>query len=67
MGTIDNAESIVSPSAEYNFKVWNILGKSVPSQPESQTKYKTYGEYVGRLKDFVRNRYNWMDEQINSF
>ena len=67
MCTIDNAESIVSPSAEYNFKVWNILGKSVPSQPESQTKYKTYGEYVGRLKNFVRNRYNWMDEQINSF
>lgn len=67
MNTIDNAESIVSPSAEYNFKVWNILGKSVPSQPDSHTKYKTYGEYVGRLKNFVMNRYNWMDEQINSF
>ncbi len=56
---------LVAPSAEMNFEVWDILGKNLSSQPSSHKKYDTYEKMVDRLEDFLKNRYKWMDKQLN--
>lgn len=63
--SVDYMSELVKPSAEMNFEVWDILGKSVTSQPSSHKKYDTYEKMIGRLKDFINNRYKWLDEQLN--
>ncbi len=63
--SVDYMSELVKPSAEMNFEVWDILGESVSSQPSSHKKYDTYEKMIGRLKDFITNRYNWLDEQLN--
>ena len=61
---IDKMSVLVAPSAEYNFKVWDILGKELKSQPTAHKKYDTYEKMIGRLKTFLINRYKWIDEQL---
>ena len=63
--SIDYMSSLVSPSAEMNFKVWDILGKDVLSQPSSHKKYDTYEKMINRLKSFVNDRYDWLDGELN--
>lgn len=65
ISSVDYMSALTSPSAEMNFKVWDILGKSVTSQPSSHKKYDTYEKMVLRLKEFITNRYEWLDEQLN--
>ena len=64
LNSLDEMHVLIKPSAEMNFKVWNILGKSVSSQPSSHKKYNTYDKMVQRLRDFIVNRYNWLDKQL---
>lgn len=65
LDSVDKMSQFVSPSAEMNFKVWDVLGKSIISQPSSHKKYDTYEKMVNRLKEFINDRYNWMDDQLN--
>lgn len=62
---IDKMGETLAPSAEYNFTVWNILGtRAVAPQPKSIVDLKTYEDNVKYIRDFVQNRWNWMDENI---
>ncbi len=65
LDSVDHMSELVAPSADMNFKVWDILGKKIPSQSNSQNKYDTYEKMIGRLKDFLINRYAWIDGQLN--
>ena len=62
---VNGMGELVAPSAEMNFKVWDILGKSGPSQPSSHKKYDTYEKMVDRLRTFIQDRYDWLDKQLN--
>ncbi len=64
LSAVDVMSALVAPSAEMNFEVWDILGKSVTSQPTSHNKYDTYEKMIGRLRDFIENRYKWFDSQL---
>ncbi|MBR6559116.1 MAG: CotH kinase family protein [Clostridia bacterium] len=65
IGLIDRMEETLSSSAEYNFTVWNILGtRVVAPQPKSIVNLKTYEDNVKYIRDFVTNRWNWMDNNI---
>lgn len=63
--SIETMYEIIKPSADVNFEVWDILGKDVLALPASHKKYDTYEKMIGRLKDFLNNRYKWMDKQLN--
>ena len=65
LDSVEYMAELVEPSAEMNFQVWDILGVKIPSQPEAHNKYDTYDKMIGRLKKFLQNRYNWLDEQLN--
>jgi len=63
--SIESMAIVIQPSAQMNFAVWDILGKSVPSQPNEHKKYNTYELQIERLKTFIENRYEWFDKQLN--
>lgn len=63
--SVDTMGALVAPSAEMNFEVWDILGIWIPSQPEYHNQYDTYEKMVQRLRNFIINRYNWLDGQLN--
>ena len=63
--SIETMYEIIKPSADVNFEVWDILGKDVLALPASHKKYDTYEKMIGRLKDFLNNRYQWIDKQLN--
>ena len=65
LSSVEQMAALVAPSAEMNFEVWDILGENVPSQPSSHKKYDTYEKMTQRLKTFLQNRYNWLDDQLN--
>ena len=64
LSAVDGMSLLVAPSADMNFEVWDILGKSVTSQPASHNKYDTYEKMIGRLRSFIENRYKWFDSQL---
>lgn len=63
--SVETMSELVKPSADMNFTVWDILGKDVLSQPAAHKKYDTYEKMIGRLKDFLTNRYKWIDKQLD--
>ena len=65
LSSVDTMSALVSPSAQLNFQVWDILGKQIPSQPSWHNQYDTYEKMTQRLKDFLTGRYRWMDAQLN--
>lgn len=58
---VDTMSALVAPSAEYNFKIWKILGEKIKSQPSSHKKYDTYEKMTGRLRSFIESRFEWID------
>ena len=65
LDSIDTMSVLVSPSAEMNFEVWDILGKSLSAQPWYHTQYDTYEKMTGRLRTWLTDRYHWLDSQLN--
>lgn len=66
LSSVDSMGALVTPSAQMNFAVWDILGQSIPSQPASHTQYDTYEKMIQRLRSFIQNRYQWLDGQLNA-
>ncbi len=65
LNRIDRMEQTLAPSAEYNFAVWDILGtRAVRPQPVSIKNLKTYADHVKYIRNFIENRWNWMDANI---
>ncbi len=65
LNCVDTMSSLVTPSAEMNFEVWDILGKKHSAQPASHNQYDTYEKMVARLRAFLLDRYAWMDAELN--
>ena len=62
---VDRMGTTLAPSAKYNFEVWNILGtRAVLPQPTSIVNLVTYEDNVKYLRDFISNRWSWMDNNI---
>lgn len=64
---IEEQYSIVSPSAELNFKRWDILGKKVAFERRDTVDYLTYSSHIYYLQEFIVNRAAWIDSQIENF
>lgn len=63
---IDELYEKVKPSAKYNFEVWDILGKKVAYEPSYTNKYNTYEKQINYLKNYLKSRWEWIDNNISS-
>lgn len=52
-------------SAEYNFKLWQILGLAVWPNPAGSENRTTYLNEIEYLSDWMNERFNWIDASIN--
>lgn len=65
LSAVDRMGEMLTPHAVYNFARWELLGtRAVPPQPLLITELVTYGDNVRYLRDFIENRWQWMDENI---
>lgn len=65
LNCIDRMGETLAPSAQYNFEKWNILGtRAVAPQPWSITELKTYEDNVSYIRNFIVNRWNWINSQL---
>lgn len=62
--SIDEMYALTAPSAEMNFRVWKILGKPLSAVPASHKQYDTYEKMIDRLKTFLEDRSQWLDEEL---
>ncbi len=66
LGCIDRMGETLAGSAKYNFERWSILGtRAVLPQPLSVTTLQTYEDNVAYIRNFVVNRWNWMDKELS--
>lgn len=48
-----------------NFNVWDILGSDFYPTPDSIARLTDYDAVVKQLKDWITNRYRWMDNYLH--
>jgi len=63
---IDSISNYADEAQERHYAKWKTLGINVGS-PEIGEIPTTYEGEVQRLKDFVDIRFNWLDDEMNSF
>ncbi len=66
LAVVDEAEENAAPSANENFMRWDILGKKVQFEKRAAYKIKTYSGQLAYLRDFMNNRFEWMDKTIRA-
>jgi hypothetical protein len=64
MKIIDDAALKLNESQKRNYEKWKILGKYVWPNPEPFPA--TYQEEISTLKTWLKNRLNWMDNNIKT-
>ena len=64
LSAVDEMGEKVTPSAADNFKVWDILGKKVAFEPSYTNQYDTYEKQLKYLRDFIENRWKWIDANV---
>lgn len=65
--TIDAQYALVAPSAEKNFKKWNILQKQIGIGNVNYNKYSTHELQVEYLKEFLTMRANYIDNRLGEY
>ena len=66
-GAVDSYSAMTAPSAENNFRIWDILGVGVTMEPDYTAYITTYDGQIQYLKSFIESRWQWMDEEISSY
>ncbi len=67
LAEIDRGYHLISPSAEQNFKRWDILGRKVAFERHDTVNYKTYESQIYYLENFILQRASWLDGQIENW
>lgn len=69
-GQLDIYKSKVEKSAAYNFEKWGMsdLGQYNMEEEESKTEKKvlTYDEEIERLRGWIKERMDWVNQNLNS-
>lgn len=61
-GEIDRIYNCFADEIEKNFDVWNIWGQKINQEPRQIRDLHTYKEHVDYLRDWVNDRFKWMDD-----
>ncbi len=64
---IERSYELLSPSANLNFKRWDILGRKVAFERYDTTEYKTYSSQIYYLQNFLTQRAAWIDAQVENW
>lgn len=65
LDTIDANEKQIGLSADENFTKWNkCLGVKLQYESKKTLALDTYQEQLDYLREFIKNRYAWMDKTI---
>ncbi len=67
LSEIEKSYDLLSPSANLNFKRWDILGKKVAFERYDTTEYKTYSSQIYYLQSFLTKRAAWIDAQMENW
>ena len=65
-GTIQNLADEIKISADLNFMKWPILGSYVWPNPTGWGNRTTYQSEIDYMKNWLQDRYSWLDTNINS-
>lgn len=66
--TIDSLSTVIAPSAEINFTVWNgMFGNIVQYESEKTGSLMTHEEQIDYLRWFIETRYNWINSEIAKY
>ena len=65
-GTIQNFADKINVSAVYNFEKWQILGTYVWPNPQGSENRTTYQSEINYMKNWLSERYSWLDTAINN-
>lgn len=61
--TIDSLYQKLLPAAPNNFKKWDILKSTI--YPHHKKAYNSYDDAIKDLKNWITNRFRWIDTTIN--
>ncbi len=65
MQTLDTQYNAVYDAQKRNFERWDIMNKKVGVGNVDHHTYNTYELQVEYLKNFIQNRYDWINEHIS--
>lgn len=65
LSSIEEGYQRTAPSAKNNFTRWDILSVRVGMEPETYFTRTTYASQIEYLREFVQQRWTWMDEELN--
>ena len=65
LAAVDSRSAELEGSWQQNFTKWNILAKKSGAANVGTDKYTTYEGQIEFLRDFITDRWNYMDERIN--
>ncbi|MBE6626871.1 MAG: hypothetical protein E7628_06810 [Ruminococcaceae bacterium] len=65
LSSIDRHSSALEGSQQQNFKRWNIMPYRIGAGSVDPKVYDTYEKQVQYLRDFITQRWAYMDERIN--
>ena len=60
VGEIERIYSAYADEFEKNFEIWDLLGKSVYPCPDSVATIETLDGSVNQLKEYIKERYEWL-------
>jgi len=63
---IDSIGAKLSEAQAREFKKWPVLGKNIWRETEGFEKRDTYQKEVNYLKEFLKQRWEWMDLQLEN-
>lgn len=66
LGAIDHYAALLEGSAEQNFRRWNILPYQIGAGSVNAAVYNTHEKQVDYLRDFVRDRWAYIDARLNA-
>jgi hypothetical protein len=64
---VDSIAKLLEESQKREFKKWPVLGQYVWRETQGYEKRNTYAKEVDYLKDFLTERWDWMDKVIAKF
>lgn len=67
LDTLEGQYKAIHNAQERNFILWDILNKKVGAGKVDHRTYNTFDLQVEYLRNFINDRYNWIDENISEF
>ncbi len=65
IGAVDDYSAMLDGYQQQNFIKWDIMEKQIGLGAVNPKEYNTYDSQVQYLRDFINNRWNYIDNRLN--